>query len=55
MIDRQEVSRALAKAIAHKAAGNEALANDWAAYMVKLLGTVGILVESHRSIGKPAK
>lgn len=43
MIDRTEVSRALAKALAHKAAGNDELANDWAGYLVALLGGQRIL------------
>lgn len=43
MIDRVEVSRALAKAIAHKQAGNDAAAAEWARALVKLLECAEIL------------
>jgi hypothetical protein len=42
-IDRSEVSRALAKALAHKAAGNDALADEWGGYLLALLGSQRIL------------
>lgn len=43
MLDRAEVSRALAKALAHKAAGNDQLADEWAGFLVALLGSQRIL------------
>lgn len=43
MIDRTEVSRALAKAIAYKACGNEREAQAWAAKLVRLLECADIL------------
>lgn len=43
MIDRTEVSRALAKAIAYKQCGQDAKANAWAARLVSLLGSADIL------------
>lgn len=42
-IDRIEVSRALAKAIAYKQSGKDALANLWAIRLVTLLGAADIL------------
>ena len=42
-IDRAEVSRALAKAIAFKACGRDGLAASWAAELVRLLGCAEIL------------
>lgn len=44
-IDRSATARALASAIAHKAAGNDEKANDHAAELVRLLGCAGILAE----------
>ena len=46
MIDRSEVSRALAKAIAYKQCGKDKDAEDWAIKLVKLLECSGILKES---------
>lgn len=43
MIDRSEVNRALAKALAYKACGKDAEAADWAAQVVCLLECSGIL------------
>lgn len=43
MIDRTAVARALAKAIAYKAAGNNAAAETWARELVRLLECAGIL------------
>jgi hypothetical protein len=43
MIDRQEVSRALAKAIAYKQCGKQADAEAWARELVKLLECAEIL------------
>lgn len=43
MLDRSEISRALAKAIAYKQCGKDAKANAWAARLVELLGAAEIL------------
>ncbi len=43
MIDRSEVSRALAKAIAYKNCGNDKHAADWARKLVELLACAEIL------------
>jgi hypothetical protein len=43
MIDRSEVNRALAKAIAYKNCGKDQQANEWAIELVKLLECSGIL------------
>lgn len=43
MIDRSEVSRALAKAIAFKNAGKDAEARQWAEKLVRLLECAEIL------------
>lgn len=45
MIDRTEVSRALAKAIAYKQCGKDDEANDWAARLVRLLECADILAD----------
>jgi hypothetical protein len=42
-IDRSEVSRALAKAIAYKNCGKQAQAEEWAAKLVRLLECAEIL------------
>ena len=44
-IDRSEVSRALAKAIAYKNCGNDRKAEDWARRLVQLLECSDILSE----------
>lgn len=41
-LDRTAINRALAKAIAHKQAGNQRLANQWAAHLLYLLDTMDI-------------
>lgn len=46
MIDRSEVSRALAKALAYKDCGKDAQADIWAARLVILLECGGILTQS---------
>ncbi len=46
MIDRSEVNRALAKAIAYKAVGKDAAANEWAARLVRLLECADILADA---------
>ena len=43
MIDRSEVSRALAKAIAYKQCNKQAEAEKWAAELVRLLECADIL------------
>jgi hypothetical protein len=43
MVDRSEVSRALAKAIAYKSCGKQAEAEKWARTLVKLLECAEIL------------
>ena len=43
MIDRSQVSRALAKAIAFKQCGKDRHADAWAAELVRLLECEGIL------------
>ncbi len=43
MIDRSEVSRALAKAIAYKQCGKQSEAESWARKLVELLECAGIL------------
>jgi hypothetical protein len=43
VIDRSEVSRALAKAIAFKQCGKDAEATQWARELVRLLGCADIL------------
>jgi hypothetical protein len=43
MIDRSEVSRALAKALAYKACGKQRDAEVWAAKLVELLECANIL------------
>ncbi len=43
MIDRSEIARALAKAIAYKLCGKHQEANAWAVKLVRLLDCAGIL------------
>ncbi len=43
MIDRSEVNRALAKAIAYKQCGQQRKAEAWAAQLVQLLACADIL------------
>ena len=43
MIDRSEVARALAKAIAYKQCGKEKEAQEWARRLIKLLELAEIL------------
>ena len=49
MIDRSEVSRALAKAIAFKNCGRHRKAAAWAAELVKLLECAEVLDIGHQS------
>jgi hypothetical protein len=50
MIDRSEVNRALAKAIAYKQCGKDEAAQRWAAILVNLLECEGILTAEHRGL-----
>ncbi len=49
MVNRSEVNRALAKAIAYKQCGNDAKANQWACELVKLLECAAILADTATS------
>lgn len=49
MIDRSEVSRALAKALAFKACGKDEAASRWAALLIEHLECGGILAPEYRS------
>ena len=42
-LDRSEINRALAKAIAYKQGGKDRVAEDWARTLVRLLECEGIL------------
>ena len=44
-LDRSQINRALAKAIAYKQCGQHTQANAWAAELVALLGCIGILTD----------
>ncbi len=48
-VDRSEVSRALAKAIAYKNVGNDAQAREWAIKLVNLLEVAEILKDKRAS------
>jgi len=48
MIDRSEVSRALAKAIAYKQAGKDKQAEDWGKKLILLLELANILANGER-------
>jgi hypothetical protein len=48
MIDRSEVSRALAKAIAFKQCGQDGKANAWAAELIRLLECSEILQQGYQ-------
>lgn len=52
MIDRSEVNRALAKAIAFKQCGKDAQAEAWAAELVRLLECAAILDPSEITVGR---
>ena len=58
-IDRSAVSRAMAKAIAHKEAGNQRLANQWAAHLLYLLDVMDIanpaMLDDFRAAETPAR
>lgn len=42
-INRSDASRAMAKAIAYKACGNDAAATDWARQLIRILECAEIL------------
>lgn len=48
MLDRSEINRALAKAIAYKQCGKEEEAREWAAQLVHLLEVADILTDERR-------
>jgi hypothetical protein len=48
-VDRSEVARALAKAIAYRDCGSDDKADAWACELVRLLGAHGILNERSAS------
>jgi len=48
-MDRTEISRALAKAIAYKSCGKDAEAEAWATRLIELLECEGILGEGVKS------
>ena len=52
MIDRSEVNRALAKAIAFKQCGKDAQAEAWAAEVVRLLECAAILDPSKITVDR---
>lgn len=54
-LDRSKISRALAKAIAHKAAGNHELAAEWAAHLVWLLDAADILADDGGAFEEPTR
>lgn len=56
-MDRSAINRALAKAMAHRAAGNDLLADQWAAHLVYLLDAARIidpLMAQHFKVGADA-
>jgi hypothetical protein len=48
MLNRSEIARALAKAIAYKQCGKDLLAEEWAIKLVKLLECANILRDSNQ-------
>ncbi len=48
-LDRTEISRALAKAIAYKQCGRQGLAEQWARELVHLLECADILADTGRT------
>ena len=48
-MDRSEINRCLAKAIAYKQCGKDDLANSWAAELVRQLECVDILTDRAKS------
>lgn len=54
-MDRSKINRALAKAIAHKAAGNDTLAAQWAAHLLYLLEVNDITVLDGGEFEEPTR
>ncbi len=54
MIDRSEVNRALAKAIAYKNCGKQDAAEQWAAELVRLLECADILSGNSVNVARRA-
>lgn len=54
MINRSEVNRALAKAIAYKQCGKDVSAARWAARLVSLLDSAGILTDHGKELAREA-
>lgn len=53
-IDRSEISRAVAKAIAYKQCGKDQAASEWAIYLVRLLHCADILpTETRDNVSLP--
>lgn len=52
MIDRSEVSRALAKAIAYKQCGKQTQACEWARELVRILECAEILKSPDQVLGR---
>lgn len=50
-MDRSEINRALAKAMAFKACGKDADADAWAGELIRLLDCAGILNDNLRPLG----
>ncbi len=51
-MDRSEINRALAKAMAYKACGKQEAAEEWAKILVRKLECEGILKDSRRLIAE---
>lgn len=51
-MNRTEIAKALAKALAYKQCGNQALAEQWAARLVQLLECQGILTHDAQTEGE---
>jgi hypothetical protein len=58
-IDRSALNRALSKAIAHKQAGNQRAAEQWASHMLYLLDVMDVADQSrldgHNASEQPAR
>ena len=52
MIDRSEVNRALAKAIAYKQCGKDQLAEAWACKLIDLLECASIIAADYRAFAE---
>lgn len=49
-MDRSAIAQALAKALAYKACGKDAKADAWAARLITLLGSQGILTSEAKQL-----